>query len=234
MESNHLLEQLPAYYMHIKEFRHLTDSQDAEIKKLEAELQLIEDDMLIMSSSEASIKRREEMFRILADLSTEDLTFRRRRLVSRQTSSTPFTYRFLKGQLEVLCGGSDKFTLVMNPDTYQLNIVTQIGVRGGIEELWVLLERTVPLNMAIHTRNELHSTGSGVLRLGSAISMAYMVQVTHDFVSGYQPQAQIKQGTVFQSSVELKLTNDFNGEYKPSAQAKQGTVLQGYTILELK
>lgn len=206
MQINRLLEMLPAFYRDIKEFRDLTEAQAKQLDIVDETLIKIENDMFILTASEEAIERIEKMFNILADPSVEDLDFRRRRIVSRQSTSAPFTERFLAIQLELLTGGRDRFSIRVNPETFELDITTQIGLKGGIDELWHLLETIVPLNMSIKTKNEIHATGEGTVYLAN--TTAYSVLQT--------------------------LTHDFNANYDMDAEARKGGLITGYTTYEIR
>lgn len=206
MADNRLLEMLPAYYGDIKEFRELTKTQSKELDNVDQALQQVEDDMFVLTSSEEAIERREKMFRILADPSVEDLPFRRQRIVSRQSTRQPFTERFLASQLEILTGGKNRYSIKVNSEKFELNIVTQIGMQGGIDELWFMLERTVPLNMVINTKNELYAICESTVYLPTTSAYVVLYEMTHDF----------------------------NAEYTTEGDKNLGTVLTGFTTMELQ
>lgn len=206
MKDNRLLRLLPAYYRDIKEFNELTETEARELDAVYEALQQVDDDMFILTSSEVAIERREKFFRILADPAVEDLDLRKRRIISRQTTSFPFTERFLGSQLRILTGGENRYSVRVDSRNFELHITVQIGVQGGLEEFWYMLERIVPLNMEIFTKNELYATGEATVYLPTTSAYVAMFEMTHDY----------------------------NAEYETEGDKRLGTILTGFTTMELQ
>jgi hypothetical protein len=86
------------------------------------------------------------MFNILADPTTETLEFRRQRLMNRKAINPPFTFRFLKNQLDSIIG-VDKYTAYIDFDNYTLYIESTVMDQQWFHEIQVLLTDIKPANI---------------------------------------------------------------------------------------
>lgn len=98
-----------------KAMQRITDLMIAETKRLQL-------NQFILTADEMGIVSFEELFKIVADPQTEDLEFRRKRLILRNSMMPPYTYFYLLDSLDSILGqgkyecevDSDKFHLYRN------------------------------------------------------------------------------------------------------------------------
>ncbi|WP_281885700.1 putative phage tail protein [Paenibacillus sp. YYML68] len=95
---------LPEYYLDIREFRELVQTENAELDVLRGALEQLLDDQYIETSGETAILRRELMSGIRADPKAETLGLRRSRLLAKSRSRIPFSTLTLQGIAEAYTG----------------------------------------------------------------------------------------------------------------------------------
>lgn len=145
-----LMDHLPAFYKDIKEFRELSRSVTKEYDDIESSLQQAENDQFVLTSSEPAIERREKDFDIMPDKTVETLAFRKRRLLTRMQDNPPYTDEYLKELLDSLLGAH---MTQIERDVLRLELEVLVHVESASFYLEVqrILERIVPLNVAIQT-----------------------------------------------------------------------------------
>jgi|HigsolmetaAR203D_1030402.scaffolds.fasta_scaffold00226_57 hypothetical protein len=102
--SDRILQYLPEFYRHIRDFVELDKTEEVELDFTETAVRQLFDDQFVETASVAGIKRREKMLGIQADPATEPLEFRRARIINRYSMKPPFTSRFLQELLDRLVG----------------------------------------------------------------------------------------------------------------------------------
>lgn len=147
---NRLMEMLPSYYRGIREFEALTETETAELDQLQTGVLVVEDDQFIFSSTEVAVARRERMFGILADPSTETLDLRKKRLLSRMQSNPPYTIRYLKTLLDTLVG-EDRHEIMLDRALKEIEVLIDVDSAPLRKEVNRLLERVLPLNLDVST-----------------------------------------------------------------------------------
>ncbi|MES1046296.1 DUF2313 domain-containing protein [Heyndrickxia oleronia] len=152
---NSMMEYLPRYYWDIKEFQEMTKVETKKFEQLERDINQLENDQFILTSSEAAIARREAMFGIIPDPTKETLEYRKQRLLSRMQGKPPYIIHYLKRVLKSLLGEND-YQINLDIIHYQLDV--EVKFKPGTlpnyqeryyKELSNLLDRVVPLNMKL-------------------------------------------------------------------------------------
>ncbi|GLC87481.1 YmfQ family protein [Lysinibacillus piscis] len=155
--SNDFMNELPPYYRDIREFQELSETVVIDWDKLGEAFFNAEKDQFILSSGEAAITIREKDFGIVADRRVETLDFRKLRLLSRMQESTTPVYAYLKIMLNSLLG--DTYEINLDIDTFEMELfVTPETLL--YKEAKNLLERIVPLNIAIKMARKFKIDGS--------------------------------------------------------------------------
>lgn len=122
------MSYLPPLYHDIAEFEEIAKTVDAEIALLEAEVHQIFNNRFVMTANEYGVKRREKAFKIQADPSTENLDFRKKRIINRQSTKAPFTSRFLQNRLDYLVGAG---RVVMSVDWLNSILAITAGIKDA-------------------------------------------------------------------------------------------------------
>ncbi|ASS76807.1 phage portal protein [Tumebacillus algifaecis] len=149
-----LMNYLPPFYSEIKDFTELMSTEEVEVNALRAAIDRLLDDQFVMTASERSIKRREQMLGIQADPATESLEFRRLRLINRYSTKPPFTIRFLQERLNSLVGPG-RATVDVDPRNFVLSIAADIDNASIFKEVEHTVRTTIPANLVYQQKTAL-------------------------------------------------------------------------------
>lgn len=113
------------------------------------ELERLKINQYILTADELGIAQLEKQFDIIPDLSTEDLAFRRQRLLNRNTTKPPFTLEYLEDKLaELITDGSHK--VVMDYPKYALDVEIGLDNAQLYNEIALTVDTIKPANIAEH------------------------------------------------------------------------------------
>lgn len=99
-----LLSLLPHWYREILDYQEICQTEEAQLDALAAEITGVADNFFFQTMDAAAVSQWEQIFGIVPDLSTEDLSFRRARLLNRISTRPPYTLGFLYQKLDELIG----------------------------------------------------------------------------------------------------------------------------------
>jgi len=137
---------VPRYFHDIREIDAQIAAQQAQFDELGQWIGLVNDNFFIQTADDQTLTVLEGLFNILADRTTEDINFRRARLLNMFATAPPFTLYFLYGRLVSLVGRG-MFHVTIDYNNYYL----QIGIRNyspNIEnEIVRLLTVILPAHM---------------------------------------------------------------------------------------
>lgn len=143
--SDRISKYWPDVYKKIQDFREIGKTVTIEIEQLSAEMQRVLDNSFIETADARTIKRLEKPLGIQANPS-ENLNFRRRRLLNRYQTKPPFTVRWLQRQLDRLVGSG--MTIVSIDYANQvLTITANIGDANVFNEVQHTVNTIKPANM---------------------------------------------------------------------------------------
>ena len=100
----------------------------------------------VLTADETGITMFENMLNILSDASTEDLEFRRERVLNRMAMSPPFTFRFLKQRLDEIIGAG-AYTAYIDFNNYTMYIESSAVNQNWYYEIEFTINRIKPCNM---------------------------------------------------------------------------------------
>lgn len=147
--SNRLMSYLPPLYHDIAEFEELMNAQQPEIDSVKSTVDRLLDNQFVLTANEAAIKRREKILSIQADPKTETLSFRRKRIINRQSTKPPFTIRFLQQRLDFLVGPDRAITSV-DSQRYILKVTASIDDASVFKEVERTVKAIIPANLIYH------------------------------------------------------------------------------------
>ncbi|MEC1178551.1 DUF2313 domain-containing protein [Metasolibacillus meyeri] len=147
--SNIFLNELPSYYLNVREFRELSQTVVTGWDELYEAFFNVENDQFILSAGEAAITLWEKDFAIAPDRHTETLEFRRRRLLARKKERANLVYAYLKSILDNMIG-ADAYEIELDIDTFEMGVFVSPEALL-FREVQNLVERIVPLNIALQT-----------------------------------------------------------------------------------
>lgn len=167
--ADRILIHLPEYYGSIEDFKELAETETIELNLMGDAINQLFDDQFVETSGLQAIKRREQMLDIKADLTTETLDFRRRRILNRYQTKPPFTIRYLQQQLDMLVGPG--MTIVsVDYENRVLTVTANIDNASVFREVLHTIETIKPANMVYQQNTALE----GKIELESHISMQEM------------------------------------------------------------
>jgi len=152
---NRLLEYLPNEFRDVEDFEALTNAEIPELDNLYNAIQRLLDDQFIKTASLESIRRWEAILRIQADPTTEDLNFRRKRIINRLSTKPPFTVRWLQDQLNRLIGPGMAVVSV-DVQKFILYVTTNIENANLFKEVQHTVQSTKPANLIYQQNTSLN------------------------------------------------------------------------------
>lgn len=140
--------ELPPHLEAIPEFSEIDRVSDIQMLKFEQALEDLEDDILISTSTEEGIARREKILGI-TPLDTQSLQLRRDNVLLAWFDVYPYTRLDLQRRLDLLCGeGNSTVVYDAANQTMEVRILLVTKERkSAIEEM---LERIAPLMIIFH------------------------------------------------------------------------------------
>lgn len=153
MNSRKVREFFPSVYDEVLEIDRLAEAEDAILDMVEYEIARALGNQFIMTSDYSGIEEREKMLGIIADPNTENIGFRRERLLNRYAMQTPFTLRFLKQKLDEIVGVGNWTTWVDYPN-YTLYVQSTALDQNWYNELEFTINSIKPANI-VFTNNPL-------------------------------------------------------------------------------
>ena len=120
------------------------------------EKEKVANNQFVLTADEAGILAFERVLGIIAHPETEDLDFRRRRIINRLSSNLPFTEASLIAIMDNLVGvGMWSYEIDFN--TYLLTIISLVPGENWLNELRITLNKIIPANMTM-TVDIMHTT----------------------------------------------------------------------------
>lgn len=142
-------DYLPELYNNNIEMNNIINSEEDELENgLKLKIDNAFKNTFIKTANEDGINKYEKLLDIVPNAATESLSFRRERVMSRLTSSIPYTEKYLINKLNDILGvGNWEYTLDYN--TYTLTITTLVPGKDWYNELLYFFDTTVPCNIVL-------------------------------------------------------------------------------------
>lgn len=159
-----LLSFLPEFVQEYREIKHIMNSEQPEIQKLEDETEIIKNNQFILSCDTDGIARFENLLGITPK-PDDTLNARKSRAITRWNDSIPYTYKGLKEKLNVM-SGEGNYLLIPSFNEYGLEIVVSLPLSGQADELDYMLSYMIPANIVVTSRNNMVRTMTGTVHGG--------------------------------------------------------------------
>lgn len=159
-----LLSFLPEFVQEYREIKHIMNSEQPEIQKLEDETEIIKNNQFILSCDADGIARFENLLGITSK-PDDTLDARKSRVITRWNDSIPYTYKGLQEKLNVMCGEGN-YLLIPSFNEYGLEIVVSLPLSGQADELDYMLSYMIPANIVVTSRNNMVRTMTGTVHGG--------------------------------------------------------------------
>lgn len=137
---------VPTVYRGVVEMEDLVDSEEQIMSIARSELTTAFANTFILTSDETGVIMFEKMLGIVANTHTEDLEFRRARVLNRLSTRIPFTFRFLKQKLNEIIG-VNAWTASIDFENHTLYIQSSAVDQNWYSELEFTINRMKPCNM---------------------------------------------------------------------------------------
>ncbi|MCI8610008.1 MAG: DUF2313 domain-containing protein [Firmicutes bacterium] len=179
-----LIEYLPEFLRAFREFRFLTDKEQAQAKELWLALEKLWNNQYIETLDEDGCKRWETILK-LRHPKDSSLKERRSGILSKMAEQRPFTMRTLKNTLTTLCGEGN-FHVELLPADYALRIKVRVPAETTNRDALGLLrtvdryvERVKPCNLTYESSLYDRHSGDAAAYCGAAVSLmkTYYVEV---------------------------------------------------------
>ena len=99
-----LCRQLPPWYREILDYQQICQTETAQFEALGQEITSVAENFFFQTMGLSGVEMWEQIFHIVPNPSTEDLEFRRYRVLNRITTKPPYTLGFLYQKLDELIG----------------------------------------------------------------------------------------------------------------------------------
>lgn len=159
-----LLSFLPEFIQEYREIKHILNSEQPEIQKLEDETEIIKNNQFILTCDVNGIEKFENLLGI-SPMPDDTLDARISRVITRWNDSIPYTFRGLQEKLNIMCGEGN-YLLIPNFNEYELEIVVSLPLSGQADELDYMLSYMIPANIVVTSRNNMVRTMTGCIQGG--------------------------------------------------------------------
>lgn len=137
---------VPAFYKGVVEMEDIIGAEQIEMDIARREMTAAFANTFVLTADEVGILMFENMLNIAANTYTEDLEFRRQRVLNRLSMSPPFTYRFLKQKLDQIIGVG-AWTAYIDFENYTLYVESSATNQNWYHEVEFTINRIKPCNM---------------------------------------------------------------------------------------
>lgn len=146
-----LLQYLPTWYKPIQEYQQLCQTESQELELLAEAMHAVKDNFYFQTMTESGVEEWEQVFGIVPNLSTEDLEFRRARVLNRISTKPPFTLGFLYRKLDELIGPGE-WTVTVDYPNYTLYIEAAAQDVNWSGEISYTINKIKPAHIAYINR----------------------------------------------------------------------------------
>ncbi len=146
-----LLSYLPDFIAQYKEMQLIQNNLTPEVQSIQNETGNLLNNQFILTCDEKGVENFERLLNIRVN-KHDDLEVRKRRVLNIWNDNVPYTFEVLLEKLKIICG-EDNF--VVNPffNIYEMDITTNISLKGQVAELEKMLHETIPANIKYISEN---------------------------------------------------------------------------------
>ncbi len=136
----------PKIYDGIYDTDIIIDAENALLDGFFEEVSNLADNQYILTANEEGIGLYEKLYKIVPNPATEDLAFRRARVLNRASLTLPFSMRFLENKLTEIMGEGN-YTIEMDYGNYTIKVVSPATSANWYQEISILIGKVKPCNM---------------------------------------------------------------------------------------
>lgn len=146
-----LIQYLPEWFREIQDFHSLAESETGELTVLAAALEAVHRNFYLSAADAGTVYDWERLLHITPNVSVEDLSFRRARIINRLSSSPPFSMRFLYDRLDLLIG-KGRWSVVVDYPGYTLYVEASAENQSWAGEVLATINTIKPCHIAYISR----------------------------------------------------------------------------------
>ena len=183
--ANNILDPktyLPPCYDGVREIDILADAISYMLGHIREELLQVLANNFAQTANEQGVARFERMLGLVSDASIY-LETRRKRILSKMTTSTVFTIRVLRNNLIEMCDNGE-FTITSDLDNFYMDLKVRIGKKGMLDVLYDLLYTMLPAHIGFYIHNHLPAKSEGGTFFAAATKFRHVYRV----VDGITPK----------------------------------------------
>lgn len=141
-----LLSLLPPWYREVLDYQQICLTEQQQFEGLADEIIGVADNFFFQTMDEEAVSMWEQIFHIIPNPATEDLAFRRARVLNRITTRPPYTMGFLYQKLDELIGPGE-WTVTVDYPNYTLYIESAAQNQNYATELAFTINRIKPAHI---------------------------------------------------------------------------------------
>lgn len=133
--NSNIIDYLPYWFRDILEYQEICDTESEQLAAVADEMHAVADNFFFQTMDETAVNMWEQVLGIVPNPQTEDLDFRRFRVLNRLTTKPPFTLGFLYQKLDELIGPGlwsvtvdyPNYTLYIESSSKNQNYFTEVA-----------------------------------------------------------------------------------------------------------
>jgi len=227
-----LISYLPPVLQNIRELQAITNAENPEFQLVFDTSEKVLGNLFIHDADEAGIAKYEKILGIKPS-SDDTLQSRIFRVMARWNDRIPYTWNSFLDKLDILCGEGN-YTIILKNDEYTIDLTTHIGIYGGLNELYNLLEKVIPCNLIVNAENILFGQQQTALYFGSAVTCGLHYTLTTNINEDYEVKSDVRLGSKIVDGMHYLLTSNISEDYQVSSDVKMGSKVIDGAVYTLK
>lgn len=144
--NTNIIDYLPYWFRDILEYQEICDTESEQLSALADEMHAVADNFFFQTMDESAVNMWEQVLGIVPNPQTEDLDFRRFRVLNRLTTKPPFTLGFLYQKLDELIGPG-LWTVTVDYPNYTLYIESSSENQNYFTEIAYTINKIKPAHI---------------------------------------------------------------------------------------
>ena len=144
--NTNIIDYLPYWFRDIIEYQEICETESEQLSALADEMHAVADNFFFQTMDESAVNMWEQVLGIVPNPQTEDLDFRRFRVLNRLTTKPPFTLGFLYQKLDELIG-KGLWTVTVDYPNYTLYIESSSENQNYFTEVAYTINKIKPAHI---------------------------------------------------------------------------------------
>lgn len=200
-----LIAYLPPIIQELRELQAITNAENPEFQLIFDTSEQVLKNQFINDCDLDGIKRYEDILNIKPSLN-DTMESRKFRVLSRWNDKMPYTWNSFLKKLDSLCGEGN-YTISLDNGIYTIYLETHIGIYGGLDEIYNLLNEVIPCNLVVNITNVLFGGSEEQIFNGNVISNGLYYMLSSNIDTSYDLTSTATGGSAIVDGVNLTLKN---------------------------